>query len=177
VLAKHTLHFFTLIRLAFASLFTIINVYKEIEKDYYIMTSLASSIRKHKLADAKKRGLDFSLSCDDINRLCQCQKCEYTGVKLTRINNDPTQFSLERVNNKLGYVAGNVIPVSKYANEVKNAVYEMTGTRKSVLEKMKDTRVAIKRVLNDKPRLESILKKYWNEEDVNVVLSTIERVK
>lgn len=84
--------------------------------------------RKHPaeqmLRRAKKRavdiGKDFNLELEDILPLPEV--CPVFGVPLrtTTMSQDPWTYSLDRVNNDLGYVKGNVVVMSYKANRLKN---------------------------------------------------------
>jgi len=68
---------------------------------------------------AKKRGLPFDLTPDDVSIP---EKCPVLGIPLSRgvgvrTDNSP---SLDRIIPSLGYVKGNVIVVSMRANRIKN---------------------------------------------------------
>lgn len=69
---------------------------------------------------AKRKGLEFDLEVSDI---FIPKLCPYLGFALTSgwgDGNGPTAISLDRIDNKLGYVKGNVEVISKLANVMKN---------------------------------------------------------
>ena len=85
-----------------------------------------------KVQNAAKRGIHFNLSLSTFRSLFTRKKCAYTGVPLTLhrdINNNlPKNYAtLERIDNKKGYVVGNVVVISHEANSVK-AVFENPAT-------------------------------------------------
>lgn len=70
------------------------------------------------MGTAKKRGLDFNLTEED----CKVPEfCPVLGIKLEkktfRTDHSPT---VDRVDNSLGYVKGNVRVISWRANRIKN---------------------------------------------------------
>lgn len=71
-------------------------------------------------ARAAKKGIEFCLTVDDITPLPT--HCPVFGMELTRGNGqqDPTAFSLDRIDNEKGYVPGNVQVISYLANRLKN---------------------------------------------------------
>lgn len=72
---------------------------------------------------AKNSGIEFDISLDDI---VQNTKCPIFGVELlpsqTRGKGVPNSvsLSLDRIDNKRGYVRGNVRTISTHANRMKN---------------------------------------------------------
>ena len=76
---------------------------------------------------ATKRGLEFNLSLSDMRSIMKRKRCAYTGIEF--IPGDKKYFmTLERIDNTIGYVKGNVIPVCNFANQLKNTLIEdVTG--------------------------------------------------
>lgn len=70
---------------------------------------------------AKRRGLDFDLTYEDIELP---EYCPLLGIKLTYFDesngNDYSHASLDRIDNSKGYIKGNVWVISKLANAMKN---------------------------------------------------------
>lgn len=71
---------------------------------------------------AKRRGLEFSLSEIDFPILPEF--CPVFGIKLkypgeTSGMDDPAIASIDRINNSMGYIAGNVVIISLRANKLK----------------------------------------------------------
>lgn len=98
-----------------------------IEFDLYV-----SSKYREKAGDAKTRKLAFELTFADFRRILARQRCEYTNINLTlpKMNGgvqQKTDLTIERVNNKLGYVPGNCIAVCSSANSIKG-VFEDPNT-------------------------------------------------
>ena len=85
----------------------------------------------NKVDSSKKRGIEFSLSFAEFRRLLLKKRCSYTGIEMTihRGQNAPanTDLTIERVDNKVGYVRGNVISVCAAANKIKS-VFEDPNT-------------------------------------------------
>jgi len=70
-------------------------------------------------ARAKAKGLAFDLTADNIQIP---KRCPVLGIPLSISNGSATDNSpeLDRINNRKGYVKGNVIVVSRRANRIKN---------------------------------------------------------
>ena len=69
---------------------------------------------------ARRKGLDFNLTIEDITPLPT--HCPVFGQELKPGNGqqNPNAYSLDRVDNSKGYVRGNVAVVSYMANRLKN---------------------------------------------------------
>lgn len=87
---------------------------REYIKDWY-----PKNIERNILYNAKKRaksnGLDFNLTIDDIVIPLVCPVYKVPLV----VGDRRYAPSLDRINNSQGYVKGNVVIVSRFANEVK----------------------------------------------------------
>lgn len=87
---------------------------------------------------AANRGIVFTLTLAQMTRLLKRKKCHYTGILFNEIHS----LSLDRVDNTLGYVQGNVVPCSKVVNRLKehlteNKVVCETMTTKEIVKMMK----------------------------------------
>lgn len=81
-----------------------------------------------KYHNATKRGIEFDLSFTDFKKLLRATHCAYTGVLLTKnedcTNVQPTDMTIERVDNSKGYIKGNCVVVCHAANMWKSLVLE-----------------------------------------------------
>jgi hypothetical protein len=68
---------------------------------------------------AKDRKIDFDLKLTDVRSLLTTKTCFYTGVKFDEGHDKPHSRTFDRVNNKLGYVTGNVVACTKEINQYK----------------------------------------------------------
>lgn len=120
---------------------------------------------KRKKKNAQDRGLEFSLTLENIDRLKRVGFCYYSGESFSRKN---YSFSIERIDSTKGYIPGNVIPVATVVNQIKSnfSVDEM----KSIVNK--DLVVKIKKA-------ERKLKKFKTgiSEENNKTISTIINLK
>lgn len=74
---------------------------------------------------AKNKGFDFDLTLADVRRLLKLKRCYYTQTVLT--DNDPnlsTHRTIDRIDNKKGYVKGNVVVCSLQINQLKSHLFE-----------------------------------------------------
>jgi hypothetical protein len=82
------------------------------------------------LNDCKSRKLEFNLDIDYINYLFQKQngKCYWFGVDLIPSINkkNPNQPSIDRIDNNIGYVKGNVVLSCYSANIGRNEIDHQT---------------------------------------------------
>jgi len=73
---------------------------------------------------ASKRGLEFNLSLLSVKNLLTAQHCFYTGISIHP--DSPTQLnklSVDRVDNRKGYIKGNVVACSSAVNSLKANLY------------------------------------------------------
>lgn len=88
----------------------------------------------HGLAYRRKETHDFTITKEDLHELYDQQKgiCAYSGVEMTNIKDGEgyhlTNISIDRVNNDLGYVKGNIalvclsVNMMKYTMELKDLI-------------------------------------------------------
>jgi hypothetical protein len=73
---------------------------------------------------AEKSGHDFDLNFTSFKNIMRAKYCAYSGVELTtRFNSRQMKFTdrtIERVDNKLGYVKGNVVAICFGVNQLKS---------------------------------------------------------
>lgn len=73
---------------------------------------------------ARNSGIKFTLSLTSFRNLMRAKKCYYTGVELTygigAGEKQSTDITVDRVDNQLGYVKGNVVACSHAANQLKS---------------------------------------------------------
>lgn len=69
---------------------------------------------------AKRKNIEFSLTVDDIYLPSHCPILGIPLVLGIKQGGSPNSFSLDRIDNKLGYVKGNVQVISKRANSIKS---------------------------------------------------------
>lgn len=83
---------------------------------------IASSYLEH-YRHAKKRSIEFSLSFLSFKNIMRAKKCGYTGIPLTVARRGeaekPSDRTIDRINNSIGYESGNVIAVCRCANSLK----------------------------------------------------------
>lgn len=79
---------------------------------------------KGKMESAKNRGVEFKLNLISFRNLLRTQVCPYTGIELTvpRPNKHHlhSDITIDRIDNRKGYVRGNVMAVSRVANNFKS---------------------------------------------------------
>ena len=72
-----------------------------------------------KARQAKERGIFFDLSFTTFKRLLKRKTCYYTGVKFKDKPNDRLELTIDRIDNRLGYVEGNVVACTRRINLAK----------------------------------------------------------
>ena len=79
-----------------------------------------------KLRNARARGLDFTLTLNDMRKLLKAKRCAYTGALFVRDaeHRHPYSRTIERVDSRKGYTRENCLAVCYAANMLKNAVLE-----------------------------------------------------
>lgn len=69
---------------------------------------------------AKRRHKEFNLTAEYMKNIMAQEVCAYSGEKFNNSHaNNPDAMTLERWNNDLGYVMGNVIPVKQKYNSLR----------------------------------------------------------
>jgi len=77
----------------------------------------------NKSRNAADKGHEFTLSLTEFMRLMKRKTCYYTGVHLqNEYLTNANGRTLDRIDNKLGYVKGNVVTCSFYFNQLKSAI-------------------------------------------------------
>ena len=92
----------------------------------------------YKVTDSMKRGIEFSLTFAELKCIKSRKTCAYTGVRFEHTKDPRTTPTLERIDGEKGYVKGNVVLVSKSANQLKNDLVEdITSGRYLPADQMK----------------------------------------
>lgn len=94
---------------------------KELKQD---LTDLSIAHKYcNKAANAKEAGHEFDLSLDEYKELLLQPRCYYTNVPMTRTQSrqEPvgTDVTLDRVDNHVGYISGNVVACCYASNQFK----------------------------------------------------------
>lgn len=76
------------------------------------------------MKSAEKRGKEFSLTIADVRKLVSTKRCYYTGVELSQTDGDRF-MTVDRIDNEKGYVKGNVVACTHWANQIKNQLFEV----------------------------------------------------
>ena len=79
--------------------------------------NLAKALFKSAKYGAKKRGIEFAITVDDIQIP---DRCPIFGFKMEFGGKRSTSPSIDRIDNSKGYVPGNIVVVSVKANHVKS---------------------------------------------------------
>lgn len=80
---------------------------------------------------ATLRNIEFNLDDDDVRIILERKTCYYTGARFK--DNTDYHRTVDRIDNKLGYVKGNVVACTLGANKIKNFILEDTRDGKFVL--------------------------------------------
>ena len=93
----------------------------------YVVTDEVVAIRYlAKIKYAKEKGIEFNLTLGDYKRLQNTKRCFYSKVPLYRgQTHGPLSFNcftLDRIDNKQGYIKGNVVASCYGVNQVKAAM-------------------------------------------------------
>lgn len=86
------------------------------------------------LKSANKRGLEFDLTDANIKALLNKKTCFYTGVVFDADSDPMNVRTFERIDDKKGYIKGNVVAVTLRANRIKNLVLEHDNELKISVE-------------------------------------------
>lgn len=80
----------------------------------------------NKADQAKSKGIEFSISLTSFKNMLKSKKCYFTGLPLAA-----ETFSIDRIDNSKGYVAGNVVACHLNFNSLK-AMIENPTTQLSI---------------------------------------------
>jgi len=102
---------------------------KTVRYDYKLSPDAEVARRYIKKAKGSfDRGIDFTLTFVEYRSLLRTKKCFYTGIKLQVEDSTKDDYlTLERIDNSIGYVKGNVKSVCYAANIIKNHLTEQPG--------------------------------------------------
>lgn len=75
-----------------------------------------------KQINAQERGLEFTLTLQDMRALLKKKTCYYSGVTLTLTGE--TALSLDRIDDSIGYTKLNTVACASVVNKVKNELLE-----------------------------------------------------
>lgn len=92
---------------------------------------------EHTQASAKRRSKDFNLDFNYIKNILDQKVCAYSGEPFdNRIEGE--KLSLERFDNNVGYIKGNVIPVKKKYNTARSdlTLEELIGKRDAIARRI-----------------------------------------
>jgi len=103
----------------------------------------------NKVQSCKDRGIEWKLSLISVRNLLRTRKCPYTGIELTVPNKAkgvfPTDITIDRIDHSKGYVTGNVMAISRKANQLKsifeNPQYKLDFLQASLILKKIDKQV------------------------------------
>jgi len=78
-----------------------------------------------KYNNAKAGGHEFTISLTSFKNMMRAKRCAYTGVLLTEPTHKKalsTDRTIDRIDNRLGYVSGNVVACSAWINSLKSVL-------------------------------------------------------
>lgn len=70
-------------------------------------------------SSATDRGFKFDLDLRTVRRLLNTEKCFFTGIVMNNKEGDPYQRTFDRIDNRKGYLIGNVVVCTKEFNNKK----------------------------------------------------------
>lgn len=86
-------------------------------------------------SSAKRRNKEFNLTLDVVRKLVLQKRCYYTGAKFSKNPDSRNYKTIDRKDNRKGYVVGNVVAATRAANNLKEMVYESDNTLISITPK------------------------------------------
>ena len=88
-----------------------------------------------KAASAKDRGIEFTMSFTCFKNLMRAKRCYYTKELFVNDKGHHRKRTIDRIDNKKGYVHGNVVACSNKINAIKNT-WESQNVSLADLEKL-----------------------------------------
>lgn len=83
------------------------------------------------LRSAKSRNLEFNLTDEDVRQILERKTCYYTKARFS--SSPDYQRTVDRIDNKLGYISGNVVACIHGVNQLKNLLIENNNNGKFIL--------------------------------------------
>lgn len=77
---------------------------------------------------ATKRGLEFNLQFKDVKQLLSRKVCHYSGVRFNNKDNE-LRLTIDRVDNRMGYIKGNVVACTYKYNQIKELLLESNSSK------------------------------------------------
>lgn len=108
-----------------------------------------------KAKSAKKAGKRFEMSFTNFANLKSQTHCAYSGVEFEQ-SGDHT-FSFERIDCNVGYVDGNVIPVSRFYNTLRSNIAHSDDVQKVVNNLKSDIGTKLKELENQREQLAHLM--------------------
>lgn len=138
---------------------------------------------KRKRLNAEKRGISFTLDLNDWlmmgKKLLGMGNCDYTNLPFhmgTAATYNPRYPTVERIDDKKGYVRGNVCVVMRRANELKDCLVDKK-TAITIIEPL-DREIVQAMMLNmSKDHMEMLKTKYIPQEEKEMPVDTSEVVE
>lgn len=124
--------------------------------------------RNNKRKNAKSRGIDFKLSRSSMKTIYERNGgvCDYTGERMSLVDGDPKQASLERLDESKGYFPSNCILCTAESNSLKAKYLELNRNDGKYLI-TKEEKVIINKVcsvLFNPDNMKALRDKYTNTE-------------
>jgi hypothetical protein len=95
----------------------------EVGSDYHVATKFLLTKK-----GAESRGKEFNLTLKEIKRLLNRKTCYYTGERMNTktdgLRDEDRRLTFDRIDGRIGYVIGNVVACTHWANDAKNKLFE-----------------------------------------------------
>lgn len=119
----------------------------------------------NKKQNAAKRGLEFSLTLDDLlafgTKLLGKGVCDYSGFTFSTVSGDIMYPSIERIDDNKGYIRGNIAIVAVRANMLKDYFFhQKCDMNITITQRDKDMMQGIYQFMSDKKLQKKVADQY-----------------
>lgn len=86
--------------------------------------SALAALYLYKVKSSAERGIDFTLTLNDLKKIISKKTCYFTGRRFVNDSASIDKITLDRLDNSLGYTRENTVACCYWVNQMKNELFE-----------------------------------------------------